>query len=111
MKGGEHVAAVPYAEEAVRLAPGLFAAHHALGRALLEAGDVERATRELEAAVRLAPDVPEPRAALARVYVMSGRRADAQQQREAFERLRAQRAAARAPRLPEGAPTNQERKR
>lgn len=110
MKNGEHAAAVPYAEEAVKLAPGLFAAHHALGRALLEAGDVERATRELEAAVRLAPDVPETRAALARVYVMSGRRADALDQREAFERLQAQRAADRAQRSA-GAPVNQEPKR
>ena len=36
IKEGQHAQALPYAEEAVRLAPGLFAAHNALGRALFE---------------------------------------------------------------------------
>ena len=40
------------AERAVELAPTLFATHAALGRALVETGEVERGIRELELAVR-----------------------------------------------------------
>ena len=97
MKQGEHAAAVPYAEEAVRLAPGLFVPHFALGRALVETGQLEHGIAAFEKAVSLAPDVPETRAALARAYVQAGRRADAERERLAFQKLQARRA---GPRLP-----------
>lgn len=97
MKQGDHAAALPYAEEATRLAPGLFAAHHALGRALLETGQVARGVSELERAVRLAPDSPDMRAALARAYVMAGRREDAEKERDAYRRLQVEREKNRLP--------------
>ncbi len=79
--------ALPPAEEAVKLAPGLFASHHALGRALAETGDLERGIRELEAAARLAPDSPEMHFALARAYAKAGRKADAERERATFSEL------------------------
>src|SRR5262245_7279727 len=51
IKQGRHADALPFAEEAVKLAPDLFATHNALGRILLETGEVERAVKELEIAV------------------------------------------------------------
>jgi len=97
LKRGEHAEALPYAESAVRIAPGLFAGHHALGRALVETGAVPRGVRELEEAVRLAPQSPEMRAALARAYVMAGRREDAEKVREEYKRLQVDRETKRLP--------------
>jgi len=87
MRRGEYAGALPPAEEAVTLAPGLFAAHHALGRALAKTGDLERGIRELEAAARLAPDSPEMHFALARAYAKAGRKADAERERATFSEL------------------------
>ena len=89
MKQGEHAAAVPYAQEALRLAPALFVPHFALGRALVGAGELERGIAAFEKAASLAPDVPETHAALARAYVQAGRRADAEKERLAFQKLQA----------------------
>jgi tetratricopeptide (TPR) repeat protein len=89
MKQGEHAAAVPYAEEARRLAPALFVPHFALGRALVETGELQRGIAAFEEAARLAPEVPETHAALARAYVQAGRRADAERERLAFQKLQA----------------------
>jgi tetratricopeptide (TPR) repeat protein len=87
MRRGEYAGALPPAEEAVKLAPGLFAAHHALGRALAETGELERGIRELEAAARLAPDSPEMHFALARAYAKAGRKAEAERERTTFSEL------------------------
>jgi tetratricopeptide (TPR) repeat protein len=97
MKQGEHAAALPYAQAAVRLAPALFVPHFALGRALVETGQLERGIAAFEKAVSLAPDVPETHAALARAYVQAGRRADAEKERIAFQKLQA---AKEGPKLP-----------
>ncbi len=97
LKRGEHAAAKPYAEAAVRLAPGLFAAHHALGRVLVETGDVPRGVAELEEATRLAPDSPDMHAALARAYVTAGRRADAEKERDIYRKLQVDREKNRLP--------------
>lgn len=94
LKRGEHAEALPYAERTVRIAPGLFAGHHALGRALVETGAVPRGVRELEEAVRLAPQSPEMRAALARAYVKAGRREDAEKE---YKRLQVERETKRLP--------------
>ena len=65
----------------MKLAPGLFAAHNALGRALFETGQIERGIAELEEAVRLAPESRQARATLAGAYAPGrprrGRRARA----------------------------------
>jgi len=76
-----------YAERAVRLEPGMPAAHNALGRILLETGQVDRAIKELEFGVKLAPESPEMYFALARAYDRAGRKADAARARTEFARL------------------------
>jgi tetratricopeptide (TPR) repeat protein len=82
-------------ERAVALAPGLFAAHNALGRALVELGELERGTSELETAVRLAPDSPEMHYSLVRAYTKAGRADDAARERATFAELERKRRAQR----------------
>jgi tetratricopeptide (TPR) repeat protein len=79
--------AVPVAEEAVRLAPGLFATHTALGRALVEVDEVGRGIEELERAAKLEPDVPEAYMFLARAYAKAGRTNDAEKAQSVFKVL------------------------
>jgi tetratricopeptide (TPR) repeat protein len=87
IKQGRHAEGAPYAEEAVKLAPDLFAAHNALGRILLETGEIERAVNELEVAVKFAPESPEMYFALARAYNRANRPKDAERARAEFTRL------------------------
>lgn len=87
IKQGRHAEGAPYAEEAVKLAPDLFATHNALGRILLETGEIERAVNELEIAVKLAPESPEMYFALARAYNRANRPKDAERARAVFTRL------------------------
>ena len=75
------------AMKAVALAPKLFAAQNALGRVLVELGELDQGIRALETAVALAPDSPEMYYALARGYSRSGRAADADKAREKFAEL------------------------
>ena len=94
IKRGRPQDAIAPAGRAVELAPGLFAARNALGRALLETGELDRAIRELETGARLAPDSPEMYFALARAYQRAGRAGDAERARATFLTLdRAARAA------------------
>jgi len=88
---GRYAEALPWAEASVKLAPRLFAAHYALGRALVELGPAERAVQELEEAVRLAPESPEVRFALVRAYGAAGRSADVERERAVFRKLVAER--------------------
>jgi tetratricopeptide (TPR) repeat protein len=87
IKEGKYEEAKPYAEKAAQLAPNLFVSHNALGRVLLEMGDVEGAIRELEVGVKQAPDSPEMRFALARAYTKAGRNDDAARERAEFLKL------------------------
>ena len=87
LRQGDNEGARAAGERAVALAPGLFAAHNALGRALVELGDLDRGTRELEAAVRLAPDSPEVHYSLARAYAQAGRKDEAARERATFAEL------------------------
>ncbi len=82
------------AERAVELAPTLFATHAALGRALVELGELDRSIRELEQASRLAPESAEVHFSLARAYARAGREADAARERAEFTRLQQARAGA-----------------
>jgi predicted Zn-dependent protease len=75
------------AEKAVGLAPNLFAAHNALGRALVELGQVDQGIAELQTAAGLAPDSPEMYFALARAYARAGRKEEAERARETFAEL------------------------
>ena len=108
IKQSRHAEGLPYAEEAVKLAPDLFATHNALGRILLETGEIERAVKELETAVSLAPDSPEMYFALVRAYNRAGRPKDAERARAEFLRLgkirQAQREGGAASSVETGAP-------
>jgi predicted Zn-dependent protease len=77
---------VPYAEEAVRMAPKLAEAHYLLGALLLETGHTLRAIEELETARSL--DIRDARIhfTLARAYARAGRKEDAERARAAFQR-------------------------
>ena len=87
LKRNTPAAGLTYAEEAVKLAPNLFAAHNALGRILLEVGQTERAIKELELGTKQAPDSPEMYFALARAYSKAGRKVEADRARAEFMRL------------------------
>lgn len=87
IKRNEPANGLVYAEEAVKMAPELFAAHNALGRILLETGQTERAIKELEIGARQAPDSPEMYFALARAYSKAGRKTEADRARAEFMRL------------------------
>lgn len=102
IKRGDYTGARPYAEESVKLAPGLFAAHNALGRALVETGELQRGIAELEEAARLAPESPEMLHALAHAYDLAGRRVDAERSRAAFQRLEESRRRKQTPAVSRG---------
>jgi tetratricopeptide (TPR) repeat protein len=105
----DHAGARTAAERAVALAPGLFAAQNALGRALVELGEIERGTAALEAAARLAPDSPEMHYSLARAYAKAGRTQDAERERAIFRELDQKRRAQRD--APAAEPTAEDRPR
>ena len=97
---GREAEAIAPAEEAARLAPGLFVTHLVLGRALAATGHLERGIRELERAAALQPQIAAIQLALARAYAQAGRKADADRARAAFQSLEATRRGAPAPRTP-----------
>ncbi len=78
---------LPYAEQAVRLAPNLAEAHYLLGVLLLDTGSAARAVHELELAARLGPTESKIHFALARAYTATHRTADAARARATFTRL------------------------
>lgn len=87
VKRADYISARPYAEQAVSLDPRSFAARNALGRVLLEMGEIEKAIQELEMGVQFAPDSPETRFALAKAYARAGRKEEAERERQEFLRL------------------------
>jgi tetratricopeptide (TPR) repeat protein len=90
---GRAAEGLPFAEQAARVAPDVPAARLALGRALLDLGETDRAVRELEKGAALAPESPDLHFALARAYQRAGRTEDAERSRQEFLRLdRARRA-------------------
>jgi tetratricopeptide (TPR) repeat protein len=84
---------LPYAEEAVRMAPRLPEGRYLLGLLRLETGNVASAIEELETAARLAPTDPRIQFALARAYRRAGRKEDAARAATAFQQLSQQDAA------------------
>jgi tetratricopeptide (TPR) repeat protein len=84
---GDASSALPWAQQAVAAAPKAFAAHKALGQALLETGDIDGAIKELQVGVTLAPESPGLHFTLARAYQRAGRLDDAAREREEFTRL------------------------
>jgi tetratricopeptide (TPR) repeat protein len=84
---GDTAAALPWAQKAVAAVPKDFAAHKALGQALLDSGDVAGAIKELQTGIALAPESPGLHFTLARAYQRAGRLEDAAKEREEFMRL------------------------
>lgn len=80
-------AALPYAEEAVRLNPRIPLGHYVLGSLLLHTDQTDRAIAELETAERSVKDDPGVYYALGRAYARAGRTQDAARARAVFKRL------------------------
>jgi tetratricopeptide (TPR) repeat protein len=80
-------AAIPYAEEAVKLSPRLGFAHYLLGLLLLDADQSARAIPELEIAEKSFSRDPRVYAALGSAYSRVGRKPEAARARARFERL------------------------
>lgn len=86
----DSAAAIPYAEEAVRLSPRLPFAHYLLGLLYLDTDQYLKAIPELEAAQKGFPNEPKIYFALGSAYSRAGRKQDAEKARAAFERLQQQ---------------------
>jgi tetratricopeptide (TPR) repeat protein len=87
LKRSDGASALPWARQAVAVAPREFPAHKALGQALLETGDVDGAIQELLIGVKLAPDSPGLHFLLARAYQRAGKADEAAKERNEFTRL------------------------
>ena len=87
LKRGEAQNALPYAKQAVEVAPNVYPARRALGQALLDTGDVDGAIRELEIGLKLAPESPGLHFTIARAYQRAGRQEEAMHARNEFTRL------------------------
>jgi tetratricopeptide (TPR) repeat protein len=80
MKQGEAEKGLPYAKQAVELAPSDFMTHQIYGRLLLDLGRVKESITALEQAVKLAPECLLCHSVLANAYARDGRAADAEKQ-------------------------------
>lgn len=85
----DSAAGIPYAEEVLKIAPNYPVAHYLLGILSLDAGDVDRAVKELEIARKLMPGEPQVAYSLANAYVKAHRNQDAMRERQAFVKLKA----------------------
>lgn len=81
---------IPYAEEAVKLNPGIPLGHYLLGLLRLDTGDYLGAIPELEAASSSFPNDAKLYFALGSAYAQAGRKQDAARARATFERLNQQ---------------------
>jgi tetratricopeptide (TPR) repeat protein len=87
----DSAAGLPYAEEAVRLAPQQSFAHYLLGMLLLDTDNYQRAIPELEIARKAFPHETRIYLALGTAYSRAGRKQDAASARATFLRLTAER--------------------
>ncbi len=83
----DSAAGLPYAEEAVKLAPSQPFGHYLLGLLLLDTDKYERAIPELEIAKKAYPENAKIYFALGSAYARAGRREDAARAREKFAEL------------------------
>ena len=80
-------AGVPYAEEAVKLAPQIPLGRYLLGLLYLDTENYQKAIPELETARKWMPKEPKLFFALGSAYSRTGRKQDAAQARATYERL------------------------
>jgi predicted Zn-dependent protease len=99
LKNRDAAGGIPFAEESLKLYPQDPLGHYILGRLLFDAGQTERAIKELETAREAYKDEPKIYFQLARAYAKANRKADADRAREEFSRLNKLRESA-----PEGTP-------
>jgi len=83
----DSAAGIPYAEEALRLSPGLPFGHYLLGLLLLDTDESARAIPKLEIAQKTFSRDPKIYFALGSAYSRTGRKQDAARARATFERL------------------------
>jgi predicted Zn-dependent protease len=88
LKRSDAPEALPFARKAAEIEPQSFMAHAALGRTLVEVGDLAKGIQELELSKQQAPDSPQTRFALAAAYDKAGRAEDAARERAEFLKLR-----------------------
>jgi tetratricopeptide (TPR) repeat protein len=93
----DSAAGLPYAEQAVKLDPGLPLGHYVLGLLLLDTDDYARAIAEFEIAQRASPGAAKVYLALGAAYARAGRDEEAACARATF--LRVQRDMAKEPEL------------
>jgi tetratricopeptide (TPR) repeat protein len=94
----DSAAGLPFAEEAVRIDPGIPMGHYLLGLLLLDTNDHARAIPELELARKAFPGEARVHLALGAAYARAGRQADAARARAEFQKLNQN---AQAPTVPE----------
>jgi tetratricopeptide (TPR) repeat protein len=80
-------AALPYAEEAVKLKPSMPFPHYLLGLLYLDTDNYQKAIPELEIAQKAFPKDAKVYFALGSAYSRAGRKLDAERTRATFERL------------------------
>jgi len=84
----DSAAAVPYAQQAVKLAPDVPLGHYLLGLLLLDTNEHGQAIPELETARKAFPQDPRLYFALGTAYAQAGRTQDATRARAMFDRLK-----------------------
>jgi tetratricopeptide (TPR) repeat protein len=92
MRQGAPDAAIESLHAAMKVVPASYRwlCHTDLGRADLDANNLDAAIRELENAVQQMPSSPKAHFYLADAYRRAGRKADAERERAAFEKTKAQ---------------------
>lgn len=100
LQRGDADKGLPFAEQAVQLAPADFMAHNFLGRILLDLDKTAIALAHLQTAVKLAPASPDAHFHLAAALSRAGRAKEAARHREIFKKLEEARRAQRATTLP-----------
>jgi tetratricopeptide (TPR) repeat protein len=78
---------IPYAEEALKLAPNYPMAHYLVGVLSLDTGDADRAIRELEVVRKVMPTEPQVAFLLANAYTKAHRKEDAAAAKAEFTKL------------------------
>jgi tetratricopeptide (TPR) repeat protein len=88
LRAGDFALGRSYAAEAVKLAPGNFAARVVLARLYLALDNPQQALEQAQVAVKLAPDSPDAHFALSNCYARTNRPEDAERERAVFQRLK-----------------------
>ncbi len=80
-------AALPFAEQALKLEPKAGLAHMMMGEVLIAKGDLSGGIKQLETARELSPDTVRIHWDLLRAYTTAGRAEDAKREKEQIEKL------------------------